>query len=78
LPLYTVPGYEEYRDVPLAGRRIAAGNNLTGNDKDPPVEPSTIRTYYEPKALNQLAVILIEMETQQRDEAFPDDLPNVR
>ena len=78
LPLYIVPGYEQYRNAPLEERRNAAAQNLTGTEDDKHVEPSTIRTYYEPRALNQLAVILIRMEAEHRDEDPPADLPRVQ
>jgi hypothetical protein len=77
LPIYTEEGFEQYRDASLEARRTAAGQNLTGNEHDEPVEPSTIRTYYEPKALSKLAVVLIHMESEHRGETPPDDLPNV-
>jgi hypothetical protein len=49
-----------------------------GNENDKPVEPSTIRTYYEPRALNQLAVVVIRMEAEHRGEDPPADLPYVQ
>lgn len=78
LPLYIVPGYEEYRYASLEERRDAAAQNLTGNENDKPVERSTIRTYYQPRALNQLAVVLIRMEAEHRSEDPPADLPRVQ
>ncbi len=77
LPLYNVPGYERYRNMPLEERRTAAGENLTGNENDPAVRASTIRTYYEPRALDQLAVSLIRMEAKVRNEE-PPPLPHVQ
>jgi hypothetical protein len=77
LPLYNVPGYERYRNMPLEERRTAAGENLTGNENDPAVRASTIRTYYEPRALDQLGVALIRMEAKERDEE-PPPLPHVQ
>jgi hypothetical protein len=79
LPLYLVPGYEQYRNATLDERRDAAAQNLTGNENDKAVEPSTIRTYYEPRALNQLGVVLIRMEAAHRGgEELPPDLPRVQ
>jgi hypothetical protein len=56
-------------------RRNAAGEDIKGDSR---VSPGTIRTYYEPKALNALAVALVEMEAAYRGEQFPEDaLPAV-
>jgi hypothetical protein len=78
LPLYTIPGYEQYRGTSLEDRRDAAAQNLTGEQNGKTVEPSTIRTYYEPRALNQLAVVLIMLEAEHRGEEPPASLPRVQ
>jgi hypothetical protein len=48
----------------IKARRTEAGKNLKPGKKA--VEPGTIRTYYEPKALKKLSEVLHRMETEFR------------
>lgn len=61
---YVLPLEAEYLDRSIEERRAAAGKNMTKK----PVKPGTIRTYYEPRALDELARILVEMEAEYRGE----------
>jgi hypothetical protein len=49
----------------LTDRRIAAAKNLTPGKQ---VTPGTIRTYYEPKALQRLARVLVREELAFREQ----------
>jgi hypothetical protein len=77
LPIYVRSGYEQLREASLKDRRSAVAEDLTGKKNGKTVEPSTIRTYYEPRALNQLTVVLILLEAERRGEKPPGDLPQV-
>jgi hypothetical protein len=66
---YVLPLREGYLNKPIEARRKAAGKNLTDGKKV--VQAGTIRTYYEPRALDALAQALVEMEAQKRGEASP-------
>ena len=61
---YVLPLQAEYLGKSIEERRTAAGMNMTKK----PVKPGTIRTYYEPRALNELARVLVEMEADHRGE----------
>lgn len=63
---------EEYLGRTVAERRIAAGENIKDEGEDP-VKPDTIRTYYEPRAVNELAGVLVKMEAKHRGESPPVD-----
>lgn len=67
---YVLPLDKDYIGKDVEERRTAAGENLTGGSKV--VKPGTIRTYYEPRALDELARVLGEMEAELRGEAPPD------
>jgi hypothetical protein len=69
---YVLPLKKELRGTAIKERRTAAGKNLTDGKKA--VTPGTIRTYkeYEPKALDELARVLVEMEAEHRDEMSPE------
>jgi hypothetical protein len=73
---HVLPIYEQYRGAPLKARRTAAGENIFDGDRV--VAPSTIRTSYEPKALDWLGVILIKLEAEKRGEAPPTDVPRLQ
>jgi hypothetical protein len=67
---YVLPLKKELRGTTIK-ERTAAGKDLTDGKKT--VKPGTIRTYkeYEPKALDELARVLVEMEAEHRDEMSP-------
>jgi hypothetical protein len=54
-----LPLKPEYLGRSVKERRIAAGKEMKDGKK---VQPGTIRTYYEPKALDKLTEVLLEME----------------
>lgn len=58
----------EARDLPARERRKLAGQKFRGHTK--PVSPGTIRTYHEPRALDDLTTILLTLDT----EGVPVDL----
>ncbi|HEX5852855.1 MAG TPA: hypothetical protein VFY36_07170 [Solirubrobacteraceae bacterium] len=66
---YVLPLVDEYIGTPVERRRTAAGEHLTEGHKV--IKPGTIRTYraYEPEALDELARVLIEMETADVDSS---------
>jgi hypothetical protein len=66
---YVLPLENDCFDMDVEERRTAAGKNLFGGSKE--VKPGTIRTYYEPRALDELARVLVEMEAESRGEAPP-------
>jgi hypothetical protein len=49
-------------------RRTAAGQYMTKQS----VKAGTIRTYYEPRALDELARVLVEMEAKHRGETLSE------
>ena len=60
--LVTVLGLDpKARDLPAHERRKLAGQTFRGHTK--PVSAGTIRTYHEPRALDDLTTILLELET---------------
>jgi hypothetical protein len=61
---YLLPLQAEYLGKSIKERRIATGMNMTKK----PVKPGTIRTCYEPRALDELAKVLVEMEAEHRGE----------
>jgi hypothetical protein len=61
-----LPLKEELVGKPINDRRAAAAQDL--KDGKAPVKPGTIRTYYEPRALDDLARVLIEMEAEHRGQ----------
>jgi hypothetical protein len=63
LPLRT-----EYLDKNIEERRAAAGEYMMKKA----VKAGTIRTYYEPRALDELARVLVEMEAKHRGEVLSD------
>ena len=67
---YVLPLKEDYLGKSIEERRTAAGQELTDGKKA--VKPGTIRTYYEPRARDDLARVLVEMETEHRGESPPD------
>ena len=64
---YVLPLIPDYLGTTIKERRTAAGEHLTDGKKV--VKPGTIRTYkdYEPAALDELARVLVEMETECRE-----------
>ena len=67
---YVLPLKEEYLGKTIKERRTAAGRDL--KDGKQAVKAGTIRTYYEPRALEDLARVLVEMETEYRGETLPE------
>jgi hypothetical protein len=65
---YVLPLLDEYVGKGLDERRTAAGANMTSGDEV--VKPGTVRTYYEPRALDELARVLVEMEAEHRGEVW--------
>jgi hypothetical protein len=58
--------------TPIAERRTAAASAFRHERiGDEPVVAETIRTYHEPRALDELARTLVEMEAKYRGEALP-------
>jgi hypothetical protein len=57
----------------LLGKTIKERRTLAGLDlkERKEVQPGTIRTYYEPKALDRLAAVLVDMEAAFRGETSP-------
>ncbi len=73
---FVLPIHEEYRGASLTARRTAAGENIFDGDRV--VTPGTIRTSYEPKALDWLAVVLVKLEAERRGETAPTrDFPHL-
>ncbi|HUB73954.1 MAG TPA: hypothetical protein VL979_07960 [Solirubrobacteraceae bacterium] len=77
---FVLPIYEDHdgaplRGAPLLSRRTIAGEEVIDGDKV--VAPATIRTSYEPKALDWLGVILVQLEAERRGEEPPADLPHL-
>jgi hypothetical protein len=66
---YVLPLEKEYLNKSIKERRTAAGKNLSDGK---PVGAGTIRTYYEPRALDELARVLVEMEAAARGEALSE------
>jgi hypothetical protein len=68
---HVLPLKEEYLGTTIKERRTAAGQDLKPGKKA--VKPGTIRTYYdyEPRALDELARVLVEMEAEYRGEVPP-------
>jgi hypothetical protein len=62
-----LPLNAEYLGAPVKERRTAAGAHLKPGKKA--ISPGTIRTYYEPKALDKLAEVLVQMEFAFRARA---------
>jgi hypothetical protein len=67
-----LPLKDELIGKPINERRATAAQDL--KDGKAPVKPGTIRTYYEPRALDDLARVLIEMEAEHRGQR-PDASP---
>lgn len=67
---HVLPLKEEYLGTTIKERRTAAGQDLKPGKA---VKPATIRTYYdyEPRALDELARVLVEMEAEYRGESPP-------
>lgn len=61
-----LPLKEELLNAPINERRAAAAHDLRDGKKS--VKPGTIRTYYEPRALDDLARVLVEMEAERRGQ----------
>jgi hypothetical protein len=57
----------------LLGKTIKERRTLAGQDlkEGKTVKPGTIRTYYEPRALERLAAVLVDMEARFRGEVSP-------
>ena len=66
---YVLPLRKDLIGKNVNERRTAAGEHLTSGSKV--VQPATIRIYYEPRALDELARVLVEMEAEVRGEAPP-------
>lgn len=56
---------------PIEKRRAAAGKDMKDGKKG--VKPGTVRTYYEPRALDRLAQVLVNMEAEYRGEQSAED-----
>lgn len=65
-----LPLYDEYYGLPINERRRAAGGNFRGRRSQ--VLPGTIRTYYEPRALEALAAIPGQDGGEHRGEHPPE------
>jgi hypothetical protein len=65
-----LPLKDELVGKSVTERRTAAGEALL--EEDGVVQPSTIRTYYEPRALDNLATVLVAMEAEHRGEDPPE------
>ena len=73
---FVLPIHENYRGASLSARRTAAGENIFDGDRV--LTPGTIRTSYEPKALDWLGVVLVKLEAEQRSETPPTgDFPRL-
>jgi hypothetical protein len=70
---HVLPLIEEYLGTSIKERRTAASKAIKDGKKS--VKPGTIRTYYEPKALDKLTEVLIEMEADHRSKMQPDSEP---
>jgi hypothetical protein len=68
---FVLPLKEEFLGTPIKERRAAAAKEIKDGKKT--VKPGTIRTYYEPRALERLANVLVEMEAQFIAEHGPPD-----
>ena len=66
-----LPLKEELLGKPVKERRTVAGREITQGHKV--VKPGTIRTYYEPRALDSLAMALAELEAEYRGETSPNE-----
>jgi hypothetical protein len=70
-----LPLRDEYLGLAIKDRRIVAAQELKTPKKT--IKPATVRTYYEPRALDALATVLLEMEasyleTKRHEGADPD------
>jgi hypothetical protein len=65
-----LPLHSDLIGEPIEVRRTEAGKKMI-NGKE--IKPGTIRTYHEPRALDELARVLLEMEAECRGES-PTDL----
>jgi len=73
---FVLPIHDNYRGASLTARRTAAGENIFDGDRV--VTPGTIRTSYEPRALDWLSVVLVKLEAEQRGEIAPTaDFPHL-
>jgi hypothetical protein len=63
---YVLPLIPEYLGTTVLERRTLAGEQMRDGIKS--VKAGTIRTYYEPRALDQLAAALVAMEAEHRGE----------
>lgn len=71
-----LPIFGELRGEPLKVRRTVAGERFV--DGAHKVGPDTIRTSYEPTALDWLGAILVKLEAESRGEEPPtDELPQL-
>jgi hypothetical protein len=68
-----LPLKEELIGASPKERRTEAGKHIKNGKKV--IKPGTIRTYYEPDALNKLAEILVSMEHDHRSTASADGNP---
>jgi hypothetical protein len=63
---YVLPLEADFLGKSIEERRTEAGKKMISNKE---VKPGTIRTYYEPRALDELARVLVEMEAEHCGEA---------
>ena len=68
---FVLPLDEQYLGTTIGVRRAAAGEHLMDGRRT--VKPGTIRTYYEPRALDALAKALVAMEAAARKESPPQE-----
>lgn len=64
-----LPLHPDLVGKPIEVRRTEAGKKMI-NGKE--IKPGTIRTYHEPRALDELARVLLEMEAKHRGESPTD------
>jgi hypothetical protein len=67
-----LPLHADLVGKPIEMRRTEAGKKMI-NGKE--IKPGTIRTYHEPRALDELARVLLEMEAEHRGESPTDSSP---
>lgn len=66
---FVLPIYDDYRGASLSARRTVAGEKIFDGDRV--VSSGTIRTSYEPKALDWLGVVLVKLKAERRGEPPP-------
>jgi hypothetical protein len=73
---FVLPIHDTYRGTKLTARRKVAGEKIFDDDRV--LTSGTIRTSYEPLALDWLGVTLVKLEAEHRGERPPKNgLPNL-